>query len=104
MPAIDPNECYERLRDAIESGDREATAGEGADLVAWMVESGKLSPEDLALPVDARDPRSEVLVMCKGAFAALSQPKTYPIDIEVAKSCLASAIAIISPNTGEEIA
>ena len=36
---------------------------------------------------------AELLKMCKGALAALSQAKTYPADIEAAKSFLALAIS-----------
>ena len=35
----------------------------------------------------------ELLETCKGAIAALTQNKTYPIDIEVAKQFLSNAIA-----------
>lgn len=35
----------------------------------------------------------ELLEACKGAVAALTQNKTYPIDIEVAKQFLSNAIA-----------
>lgn len=34
-----------------------------------------------------------LLEACKGAIAALSQNKTYPVDIKIAKSFLSDAIA-----------
>jgi hypothetical protein len=54
--------------------------------VKWMSRVRRMEREHAAL-----------LVACKGAYAALTQPATYPADIEAARSFLRAA----QPTAGE---